>query len=277
MPEPIYYNPKVTYSSYLGIDRLLELQHELSDPPHHDELLFIVSHQVYELWFKQMLHELAAICRWLDADQPAHAGQLFERLHGIQHLLIEQIPVLETMFAVEFAKFRDNLRPASGFQSLQFRKIEFFCGMKNPKMIALAGDDEKVRTELEEWLKRPTVYDHLLRYLARPAGGGMAIPRESLQRDTSLPHESSQAVADALLPIYRDPHRHYPQFKLCEQFLEFDERFSLWRFHHVKMVERMIGSKQGTGGSTGAKYLMGTIERRFFPELWMVRTAIGTY
>src|SRR5262245_24827879 len=134
MSELIYHNKTLTYTSYLKVNELLGLQVELSKPGHHDELLFIVSHQVYELWFKQMIHELVEICRLLDADEPARATQYFERIHRIQHLLIEQIPVLETMFASDFAQFRDNLRPASGFQSVQFRKIEFLCGAKNPKM-----------------------------------------------------------------------------------------------------------------------------------------------
>jgi tryptophan 2,3-dioxygenase len=275
MPEPIYHNEKLTYGSYLKIEQLLSLQKELSRPAHHDELLFITSHQVYELWFKQMIHELRTVCELVDHDEPLRAAQIFERLHRIQHLLIEQIPVLETMFAVEFAKFRDNLRPASGFQSVQFRKIEFLCGTKNPKMINLAGDDDRIRAELDSALCEPTVYDHLLRFLSRPAGGGLAIPRVVLGRDTSLPHEPSEELARAILPVYHNPEVHYPQFRLCEQYLEFDERFALWRFHHVKMVERMIGSKTGTGGSSGAKYLMATVDRRFFPELWILRANIG--
>src|SRR5688572_14545563 len=167
MSELIYHNEKLTYTSYLGIAKLLDLQHELSKPRHHDELLFIVSHQVYELWFKQMLHEVAEVCDRIDHDDPQRAAHYFDRLHKIQHLLIEQIPVLETMFAVDFAQFRDHLRPASGFQSVQFRKLEFLCGAKNPAMMNLAGEDDAVRSELDAAMKAPTVYDHLLRYLAR--------------------------------------------------------------------------------------------------------------
>ncbi|HVT17591.1 MAG TPA: tryptophan 2,3-dioxygenase family protein [Thermoanaerobaculia bacterium] len=264
---------RLTYGSYLRVPELLELQRLLSDPPHHDELLFIISHQVYELWFKQMLHELVAVCGWLEKDLPLRAGQLFDRLHAIQHLLIEQLPLLETMFAVDFAKFRDNLRPASGFQSVQFRKIEFLCGAKNPRMLDVVGDGEATREELTAYLRRATVYDYFLRHLSR---AGFAIPAAVLERDVSLPHEPAEGVVDALVELYSGSDEHYPQFRLAEHLLEFDERFSIWRFHHVKMVERMIGGKAGTGGSSGAKYLAATLATRFFPEIWMVRDRIAS-
>src|SRR5579864_1515614 len=259
---------RLTYGSYLHVPELLSLQRELSQPPHHDELLFIVSHQVYELWFKQLLHEVAAVCDWLDRDEPLRAGQLFDRLHAIQHLLIEQIPLLETMFAVDFAQFRDHLRPASGFQSVQFRRLEFLCGAKNPRMIDLVGEDEESRRELAETLRQPTLYDHFLRHLAR---SGFPIPAAVLARDVTLPHQPDEGVVDALLVLYQEPGRHYPHFRLAEHLLQLDERFAIWRFHHVKMVERMIGTKTGTGGSSGAKYLSSTLGSRFFPEIWQVR------
>lgn len=274
-PEPPPPPPapgKITYGTYLRVPELLELQHRLSKPPHHDELLFIISHQVYELWFKQMLHELDEIGARLDADQPLRASPLLTRVHRIQHLLIEQIPLLETMFAVDFAAFRDNLRPASGFQSIQFRKVEFICGAKNPKMIALAGDDPKVRAELEDYLRRPSVYDHFLRHLARV---GFNIPREVLERDTSQPHEANAAVTDAIAELYRRHLEFYPQYLVAEALLNLEERFGIWRFHHVKMVERMIGGQTGTGGSSGARYLAGTLSIRLFPELWNVRDRLG--
>jgi tryptophan 2,3-dioxygenase len=259
---------RLTYGSYLHVPELLSLQRELSRPAHHDELLFIVSHQVYELWFKQLLHEIGAVCDWLDRDEPLRAGQLFDRLHAILHLLIEQIPLLETMFAVDFAQFRDHLRPASGFQSVQFRKLEFLCGAKNPRLIAQVGEDEEARRELAEALLEPTLYDHFLRHLAR---SGLPIPAAVLARDVSQPHQADEGVVDALVGLYRDPGRHYPHFRLAEHLLQLDERFGIWRFHHVKMVERMIGSRAGTGGSSGAKYLASTLGIRFFPEIWLVR------
>jgi tryptophan 2,3-dioxygenase len=259
---------RLTYGSYLYVPDLLSLQRELSDPPHHDELLFIVSHQVYELWFKQMLHEVRAVCAFLDQDLPLRAAQLFDRLHAIQHLLIEQIPLLETMFAVDFAQFRDHLRPASGFQSVQFRELEFLCGAKSPRLVQRVGEDDEARAGLLAVLREPTLYDHFLHHLAR---AGFAIPAEVLARDPAQPYEAHEGVVDALVELYRASDAHYPQFRLAEHLLEFDERFAIWRFHHVKMVERMIGGQTGTGGSSGAKYLAGTLDKRFFPEIWQVR------
>jgi tryptophan 2,3-dioxygenase len=264
---------RLTYGSYLHVPELLSLQRELSQPAHHDELLFIVSHQVYELWFKQMLHEIVAVCDWLDRDEALHAAQLFDRMHAILHLLIEQIPLLETMFAVDFAQFRGNLRPASGFQSVQFRKLEFLCGAKNPQMTGRVGEDEASRRELEEALRQPTLYDHFLHHLAR---SGFAIPQAVLERDVSLPHQADPAIVDALVRLYQESDGHYPQFRLAEHLLQLDERFAIWRFHHVKMVERMIGSRAGTGGSSGAKYLASTLTMRFFPEIWQVRDRIAS-
>ncbi|HEY6323340.1 MAG TPA: tryptophan 2,3-dioxygenase family protein [Thermoanaerobaculia bacterium] len=264
---------RLTYGSYLHVPELLSLQRELSQPAHHDELLFIISHQVYELWFKQLLHEVAAVCDWLDRDEPLRAAQLFDRLHAIQHLLIEQIPLLETMFAVDFAQFRDHLRPASGFQSVQFRRLEFLCGAKNPRMIDLVGEDEESRRDLAEALRQPTLYDHFLRHLAR---SGFPIPAAVLARDVTLPHQPDEGVVDALLVLYQEPGRHYAHFRLAEHLLQLDERFAIWRFHHVKMVERMIGSRTGTGGSSGAKYLSTTLGMRFFPEIWLVRDRLAS-
>jgi tryptophan 2,3-dioxygenase len=264
---------RLTYGSYLQVPELLSLQRELSQPAHHDELLFIISHQVYELWFKQVLHEIEAVCRWLDLDAPLRAAQLCDRLYAILHLLIEQIPLLETMFAVDFAKFRDHLRPASGFQSVQFRKLEFLCGAKNPRLIDQVGEDEASRRELQQALLQPTVYDHFLRHLARL---GFAIPAAVLERDVALPHQPDEGVIDALQRLYEHSDQHYPQFRLAEHLLQLDERFAIWRFHHVKMVERMIGSRAGTGGSSGAKYLAATLTMRFFPEIWLVRDRIAS-
>ncbi len=283
--NPIYHSEKQTYTSYLRVPELLGLQRPRTD--HHDELLFIISHQVYELWFKQLLHELTAICGHLDADRPLRAAQLFDRVHKVQHLLIEQIPMLETMFSVEFARFRDSLRPASGFQSVQFRQIEFLCGNKNAKMLALVGEDEAARGEMLAYLDRPTPYDHFLRHLSREDNDIFKVPREVLTRDTSHPHEPDERLVDSLEVLYRAQHagseagqknageRYYAQMRVAEHLLEFDEKFAIWRFHHVKMVERMIGTMGGTGGSTGAKYLASTLSRPYWPDLWTVRNRLG--
>lgn len=280
--NPIYHSTHLTYGSYLKIPELLELQNPRTT--HRDELLFIISHQVYELWFKQLLHELTDVCKYLDEDKPLRAAQLFERIYRIQLLLIEQIPMLETMFSVEFAKFRDQLRPASGFQSVQFRTIEFLCGNKNPKMLALLGEDEAAKQQMAVYLKKPTPYDHFIRHLAREDNNVFKIPASALQRDTTLPHETNTDLVNALEILYRihddskntgNGERYYAQFRVSENLLEFDEKFSIWRFHHVKMVERMIGGGMGTGGSSGAKYLASTLERSFFPDLWAVRDRLG--
>lgn len=286
-PGPVYHSQTLTYGSYLKIPELLSLQRPRT--AHHDELLFIQAHQVYELWFKQTLHELAGpggVCEHLDRDEPLRAAQLLERIHRVVNLLIEQLPLIETMFSTEFAKFRDALRPASGFQSVQFRKLEFLCGNKNEKMLALAGPDDKARAELAEYLKRPTPYDHFVRHLSREDDGVFNIPAAALTRDTSTPHQEDAALITALQTLYtlndrpRDGggrgagERYYAQVKVAEQLLELDERFQVWRFGHVKMVERMIGRRTGTGGSSGAAYLASTI-RPFWPDLWAVRDRFG--
>ncbi|HVZ31375.1 MAG TPA: tryptophan 2,3-dioxygenase family protein, partial [Polyangiaceae bacterium] len=209
------------------------------------------------------------------------AAQLLERIQRIVHLLIEQIPVLETMFSIDFAKFRDSLRPASGFQSVQFRKLEFLCGNKNPKMLQLVGEDEAARAEMATYLDKPTPYDHFMRHLSREDDDVFQVPRDFLGRDTTQPHEPNAACIASLARLYQkqDEHpkgeRYYAQFRVAEHLLEFDERFSIWRFHHVKMVERMIGAGMGTGGSSGAKYLASTLARNFFPDLWHVRDGLG--
>lgn len=274
---PTERHEKLTYGSYLKVPELLTLQQPLSVPAHHDELLFILSHQVYELWFKQILHELHGVCAWLDRDQPLRAVQLLHRVHKIQHLLIEQIPLLETMFSTEFAKFRDNLRPASGFQSVQFRKVEFLLGAKNPRMLELVGEDQAARDDMATYIAKPTPYDHFIRHLAREDNKVFPIPASALTRDTSKPHEHTPELVAALVDLYRrqDHHhageRYYPQFTFAEALLEMEEKLAIWRFHHVKMVERMIGAGVGTGGSSGAKYLAATLAIRLYPDLWAVR------
>ncbi|MFN0012320.1 MAG: tryptophan 2,3-dioxygenase [Phycisphaerales bacterium] len=272
---------KLTYGGYLKVPELLTLQQPRSQPAHHDELLFIISHQVYELWFKQLLHELGAICAFLDRDQPLRAAQLFERVFKVQHLLIEQIPLLETMFSSEFARFRSNLGSASGFQSVQFRELEFFIGAKNPRMLELVGDDAAARTAMVAALAKPTPYDHFIRHLAREDNGVFAIPADALARDTSKPHEADDRLVAALVALYRRQQeslageRYYAQFRVAEHLLEFEEKLAIWRFHHVKMVERMIGGGGGTGGSSGAKYLAATLNIRLYPDLWAVRDRLG--
>ncbi len=251
---------KLTYGSYLKIDELLSIQQPQSDPPHHDEMLFIVIHQVYELWFKQMLHEIEAAMRNLAADDLLRVQKNFRRIHAIQRVLEQQVDILETMTPQEFNAFRDGLDPASGFQSAQFREMEFLCGAAKTGYLRFLEPTGRERDALERRLASPTLHDALLSVLARR---GYAI----------APH---QALIASLKAIYDDAESRYDLYLLLEDFIEFDERFLLWRGRHVRMVERMIGLKPGTGGSLGVAYLERTLSKKFFPELWEVRTHLGT-
>jgi tryptophan 2,3-dioxygenase len=250
----------LTYGSYLKVPELLALQQPLSDPPHHDELLFIQIHQVYELWFKQILHELDASVVFLDAGNLLKVAKAFRRIHAIQRILETQVDVLETMTPQDFNAFREGLNPASGFQSAQFREIEFRCGLRgNEKALAHLDLTAVERARLERRMNEPTLYDALKGYLARQGF------------DVS----SHDALVETFKRIYEDEGAHYALYLLLEDLIEFDERVRLWRSRHVLMVERMIGMKSGTGGSLGVPYLQSTLQRRFFPELWEVRTVLG--
>lgn len=251
---------RLTYGSYLGIDGLLALQRPLSSPAHHDELLFIIIHQVYELWFKQLLHELDATIAALDADDLLKVAKLFRRIHTIQRLLEEQVDVLETMTPQEFNAFRDHLNPASGFQSIQFREMEFLCGVRGPELMQQIVLDDAQRARLERRLREPSLYDHVKALLAR-RGFKVGPPDE---------------LVESFRLIYTDAEKRYDLYLLLEDLIEFDERLLLWRGRHILMVERMIGQKRGTGGSPGVSYLEKTLRSRFFPELWEVRTLLGT-
>jgi len=248
----------LTYGSYLRIDELIDLQQPQSEPPHHDELLFIIVHQVYELWFKQILHELGAAMRYLGADDPLRATRALRRVHAIQRLLDEQIEVLETMTPHEFNAFRERLNPASGFQSAQFREIEFLCGVGKSGYLKYLEQNEAERARLERRLQEPTLYDALKGFLARR---GYAT-------------QTPDALLASFRRIYDEADHNVDLYVLLEALIEFDERFLVWRGRHVHMVERMIGHKPGTGGSLGVRYLQTTLDKKFFPELWEVRTTL---
>jgi len=241
---------RLTYGTYLGIDELLALQRPLSKPAHHDELLFIVIHQVYELWFKQLLHELDATAAALDAGDLLKVAKFFRRIHTIQRLLEEQVDVLETMTPQEFNAFRDHLNPASGFQSVQFREMEFLCGVRNVETMRHIVLDDAQRARLERRLREPSLYDRVKALL--------------------------KELVETYRTIYTDADNRYDLYLLLEDLIEFDERLLLWRGRHVRMVERMIGQKRGTGGSPGVAYLEKTLSARCFPELWDVRTYLGS-
>ena len=250
---------RLTYGSYLKVRELTSLQHPESTPPHHDEMLFIIIHQVYELWFKQLLHELDATAAAMERDDLLRVSKHFRRIHTIQRLIEQQIDVLETMTPQEFNQFRDNLNPASGFQSIQFREIEFLAGVRRVETMKHIELDDETRARLDRRLAEPSLYDRLKGLLAR----------------RGFPVATSEELLESMRKIYTHESKYYDLHLLLEELIEFDERFLLWRGRHVRMVERMIGNKIGTGGSAGAEYLMKTLSYRFFPELWEVRTHLG--
>ncbi len=258
----------VTYSSYLKIDELLALQQPLSDGPEHDETLFIVIHQVYELWFKQMLHELDYLKTLLVAHDTSRALHTFKRLLTILKVNVAQIDILETMTPLEFLSFRARLESGSGFQSYQFREFEFVLGARNPGALDRYPADSTARRRLERRIQEPTLWDAFLRYLA---GSGHAVPAEALARDVRQPVEESPALHPLLLHVYRsDPEAR----TVCERMVDLDEGVQEWRYRHVKMVQRTIGTRRGTGGSDGAEYLMKTLNHPAFPDLWTIRAEL---
>jgi tryptophan 2,3-dioxygenase len=262
----------VTYGRYLKVHELLALQHPLSQPPQHDETLFIVIHQVYELWFKQILHELSAAEKAVQDGQLMAFGRIAKRMATIQSVLTHQVDVLETMTPVDFNTFRANLNPASGFQSFQFRELEYRLGLKNRDYLKFYRTEPESRAALERALERPTIYDHFLRQLA---ARGLPVPAEVLRRDVSQPYQSHEGVLAAILQVYQAADRYYDLYSTLEALIDLDEGLLLWRQRHVVMVERMIGSLKGTGGSSGVKYLTHTLARRFFPEIWEARNWLG--
>ncbi len=258
----------LTYSSYLKIDELLDLQEPLSDGPEHDELLFIVIHQVYELWFLQVLHELDALRQQLAAGDSARALKTLKRVLTIFKTLVAQVDVLETMTPVSFNSFRTRLDSASGFQSSQFRELELLLGARDRRMVEHHPEGSPGRRRLEQRLQEPSVWDAFLRYLSRH---GHELPGEVFERDLARPTEPSTAVQRVLLEIYAS---HPVQAMVCEHLLDLDEGLQEWRYRHVKMVERTIGAKVGTGGSEGAAYLRTTLFRPVFPDLWEIRAQL---
>ena len=258
----------VTYASYLRIDDLLSLQQPRSPGPEHDELLFIVIHQVYELWFKELLHEFDRVLALLTADEPHRVQHTLKRILTILKVMVEQLDILETMTPLEFQSFRERLEAASGFQSDQFRQIEFLLGAKSGNAMLRFAPGTRARTALEQRYAAPTLWDAFLRYLARE---GYAVPDAQLARDVTggvLPSAEVQAV---LIDIYR---RDAKNAELCERLVDLDEGLQEWRYRHVKMVERTIGAKPGTGGSDGAHYLRTTLGHNVFPDLWEIRSRL---
>jgi tryptophan 2,3-dioxygenase len=261
---------ELTYSDYLRLDLLLAAQQPLSS--RHDELLFIIQHQTSELWMRLLIHELDSACDNLAADRVNKGLKDLARVKHIQRQLFEQWAVLETLTPSEYADFRDLLSQASGFQSLQYRLIEFRLGNKTPDMLEVFEHAPEEQERLRAVLAEPSLYDELLRLLARR---GLPIPPELAERDWSVPHEPDPRLLDAFKVIYDARERYWVEYELCEEFVDIEESFQLWRFRHLKTVERIIGGKTGTGGSSGTGFLRAALDLRFFPELWDVRTEIG--
>jgi tryptophan 2,3-dioxygenase len=263
---------RATYGEYLQLDRLLSAQVPRSQPPHHDELLFIIQHQTSELWMKLLIHELGACIRYVQADQLEPSFKIFARVAHIQRMLFEQWSVLETLTPNEYLEFRESLGSASGFQSHQYRAVEFLLGNKDPQALGPFRHVPAIHAELERMLESPSLYDEFLRHLART---GHAVPEDRVQRDWRLPYEKSPAVMEVFRRIYENTDAHWDAYEMCEKLVDTEERFQLWRYRHMMTVMRIIGFKQGTGGSSGVSFLRKALDLRFFPELWDVRTALA--
>jgi tryptophan 2,3-dioxygenase len=269
--EPaVFRRSDLTYNTYLQVENLLGLQTCQSDPAHHDEMLFIVIHQAYELWFKLILLELENAMRYMAEGKVLRALHFLRRVVEIQKLLVNQIHILETMTPIEFLGFRDHINPASGFQSTQFRELEFFAGLKDESYFK-HFEDERQLAALKRRLDEPDLWEGFQRLLALK---GFDMPEVVVRGNTPAGPERDRFMA-ALTGIYSDPEAHMDVYMLAEALVDFDTQLSLWRFHHVSVVERVIGHKKGTGGSSGAGYLRGTVEKKVFPLLWEVRSHLG--
>lgn len=263
----------MSYGRYLDLDRLLHAQHPRSSPEHHDELLFIVQHQTSELWLKLALHELTAARDDLACDDLDHALKCLARVKNIQRTLIEQWSVLATLTPREYAEFRDTLASASGFQSFQYRAIEFVLGNKDARLLKVFADEPEALGLLSELLDAPTLYDAFLGLLARR---GWPVPDVILSRD----HRQAWRMRPELVPIFRQIYEStdspWGLYEACESLVDVEDNFQLWRFRHLRTVQRTIGFKAGTGGSSGVGFLRRALDLTFFPELYAVRTEIGT-
>ena len=258
-----------TYGGYLRLDLLLGAQEPRSTS--HDEMLFIVQHQTSELWMKLMLHELDAVVRFVIDDNLESSFKVFARVGHIQRMLFEQWSVLETMTPSEYLQFRDSLGRSSGFQSWQYRGIEFALGNKDENALRVHEHDPQLHAWLSARLAQPSVYDEFLRWLARR---GHAVPQEKIERDWTLPYVKHDGVMAVFQRVYEDPEQHWDAYEMCEKLVDVEERFQLWRFRHMKTVQRIIGFRHGTGGSSGVPFLQNALKVSFFPELWDVRTEL---
>ena len=263
---------RMTYGSYLDLDRLLGAQHPVSVPQHHDEMLFIIQHQTTELWLKLVLHELGTARDRLAEDDLRSALKHMARVKHIQEVLTQQWSVLATLTPTEYAEFRGDLGNSSGFQSVQYRAVEFALGNKNERMLGVFRDHpENLAMLTAEW-ERPTLYDEFLRLAARR---GLPVPAEILERDVRQPYRMHESLVPVLTAIYENPHEHWDLYEACEELVDVEDNFQFWRFRHLRTVTRTIGRKVGTGGSSGVDFLQRALDLTFFPELYAVRTEIG--
>jgi tryptophan 2,3-dioxygenase len=263
---------RLSYAGYLHLPELLAQQRPLSSPPHHDEMLFIIQHQVAELWIKQLIHELTAAIRFVQRDELDPCFKILSRAKLIQMQLFEQWAVLETLTPSEYLEFRGVLGNASGFQSFQYRMLEFLLGNKNRDAMRVFEHDPVLHGELKLVLEAPSLYDEFLLHLARR---GFAIPQECTQREWSEPHRKNEALVQVIREIYEAPRKHWDAYEMCEKLVDVEEYFQLWRFRHMKTVERIIGFRPGTGGSSGVGFLKQALELSFFPELLAARTELS--
>jgi tryptophan 2,3-dioxygenase len=262
----------MSYGSYLQLDHLLSAQVPVSDPVHHDEMLFIIQHQTSELWLKLMRHELLSARQLIADDQLQVALKRIARVKHIQRQLTEQWSVLATLTPSEYAEFRGYLGNASGFQSYQYRAVEFLLGNKNAGMLKVFESNPQAHELLSSLLTERSVYDEFLHYLARH---GHSVPSSVLERDVTQGYAFHEELVDTFREIYEHPDEHWLAYETCEEFVDLEDNFQLWRFRHVKTVLRIIGTKRGTGGSSGVGFLQKALDLTFFPELFAVRTEIG--
>jgi tryptophan 2,3-dioxygenase len=266
------FSGQMSYSDYLMLDRLLSAQRPLSDPPQHDELLFIIQHQTTELWLKLLVHELRSARALLGSDELAPALKRLARVKHIQHTLTDQWSVLATMTPSEYALIRPFLATSSGFQSAQYREVEFLLGNKSHDMVKVFAHDPEAHAALTTLLFQPSLYDEFLAHLSRQ---GYAVPAACLDRDWSQPYRSNPDLVRMFADVYAAPEQHWGVYETCEELVDVEDNFQQWRFRHLQVVQRTIGHKTGTGGSSGVDFLRRALDLTFFPELYEVRTLIG--
>ncbi len=262
---------ELSYGRYLHLDQILGAQHPVSGPDNHDELLFIIQHQTSELWLKLVLSELTFARRWIAADSIGPALKALARVKHVQHQLNEQWSVLATLTPSEYAGFRSRLGTSSGFQSWQYRAVEFILGNKSEAMVELFGHDPEAQEMLTSLMAQPTLYDEFLRYLSRRS---YPVPDFVLGRDVTQPWSFVPELAEVLAPIYQTPADHWEAYETCEELVDVEDNFQLWRFRHLSTVRRTIGERSGTGGSAGIAFLRRALEQSFFPELYALRSEL---